>query len=367
MESLFKHLEPDDTARVKRALPPEVFGVMHKRRTILAGGFIRATIVGEEPKDIDLFVRSKDEAIQVAHALSKDGHALVTPNAITLRAGYPVPVQVIHRWTYQNARELLDSFDFTVARACIEVDAGGRGDGLCDERFYRDLAARRLIYRAPIREEEPGGSLLRVLRFHAKGYRMPLADFAAVVNRACAKLDFCADQEAELLARLREVDPPNEQGLDVVLTFLADAVRGLAKEAALTERGHAFVEEHSYCQHEDCFALREKPEMHSHPCPMPASAAVPTWTCPSCGRAEYTGVPDACASCSWSAPTPPPPAIATSGYAEATCPECGHVLPAHAGECTFLAKALAEECSCAAPRVVNDRCENCGGKVALPL
>ena len=50
---------------------------------------------------------------------------------------------------------------------------GGEYVGLCNIRFYPDLAARRLVYTSPLRNEDAGGSILRVLKFYQRGYRIP--------------------------------------------------------------------------------------------------------------------------------------------------------------------------------------------------
>ena len=93
-----------------------------------------------------------------------------------------IPVQFIHRWTYETPADLLPSFDFTVARAAIWYEEKGWAT-LCDDRFYPDLAGKRLVYCSPARNEDAGGSILRVLKFYQKGYRIPLDSLAAVVTR----------------------------------------------------------------------------------------------------------------------------------------------------------------------------------------
>ena len=86
--------------------------------------------------------------------------------------------------------------------------------GICHSNYYQDLSARRLIYTSPERIEEAGGSMLRVLKFYQKGFRIPLKDLAAVIARiSCSINPSKVDIENEshvapiITALLREVDP----------------------------------------------------------------------------------------------------------------------------------------------------------------
>ena len=82
----------------------------------------------------------------------------------------------------------------------------------CDPRFYADLAAKRLVYRSPERNEDAGGSMLRVLKFYQRGYRIPLDSLGAVIARLIQGVKDPILLNEPKLARtlsglLREVDP----------------------------------------------------------------------------------------------------------------------------------------------------------------
>jgi len=177
---------------------------------MLAGGFIRACIANEKTPDIDLFAQSKDSAELYARRLAKKYRLVSTDNAFTITGKKPT-VQFIHKWIYAEPADIIPSFDFTIARAVIWFD-GDNWQSLCDDRYYADLAARRLVYCSPKRIEEAGGSLLRILKFYQRGYRIPLDSLAAVVARFVAGVDI-ENVETEkdwayiLTELLREVDP----------------------------------------------------------------------------------------------------------------------------------------------------------------
>src|SRR5205823_1616619 len=71
----------------------------------------------------------------------------------------------------------------------------------------------RLVYRRPKRNEDAGGSMLRVLKYYAKGYRIPLDSMGAVIARMMMGVEWdkirnSEDQLAEIVTGLlREVDP----------------------------------------------------------------------------------------------------------------------------------------------------------------
>jgi hypothetical protein len=240
-------LDSQDLRWSLRRCPRQVLQLLKEKSgtTFVGGGFVRAVVANEDVNDVDIFVGGKAEAREAAVFIqSKADSAKLheTDNAFTVYGGsLRLPVQIIHRWAYKTAEELMRSFDFTVAMAGFWWDAtresgsrvlrqdeqGGpvyeprREPGwrsICDSRFYPDLAAKRLRYTSPIRQEDAGGSMLRVLKFYQKGYRIPLDSLGAVVARLASATDAAKllagrepDREAQLskvfTGLLREVDP----------------------------------------------------------------------------------------------------------------------------------------------------------------
>lgn len=179
-------LQEEDVLWIGRRLPKAVVALLNKYPAVLfvAGGFIRATIAREEVNDIDIFAPSKEQAHEAAKeyaALDSNRKLIVSDNAYTV-VGDRLPVQFIHRWTFTTPEECVNSFDFTIARAAI-WSHGGSLHSVCSHRFYPDLAGKRLVYCKPVRNEDAGGSLLRVLKFYQRGYRIPLDSFGAVLAR----------------------------------------------------------------------------------------------------------------------------------------------------------------------------------------
>lgn len=212
-------LNRQDVRHLVRRLPPELREALKNTPGMfVAGGFIRSVIAGEKVNDIDCFVggldRSRREATAINLLMDPPVGIVETENAITLKS--KPAIQFIHRWTFSSPKKGIDSFDFTIAKAAIWYD--GEWKSVCDDRFYEDLAAKRLVYCEPVRDEEAGGSLLRVLKFTRRGYRIGVDGLAKVIARLTAAVPgpLCAeDLEAQLRMVDPDVDPDHEAHLPV--------------------------------------------------------------------------------------------------------------------------------------------------------
>jgi hypothetical protein len=185
-------------------------------RIFVGGGYLRSIVSGEKINDVDVFVNSVQDAEFVALKLAnekKDIHK--TDNAYTIKG--KTIIQIIHRWVFDKAEDISNSFDFTICCAvifCTREDEKIKWDSYCDDRFYIDLASKRLIYRCPVRNEDAGGSMLRVLKYYQKGYRIPLDSMGNVIARLVKAIDkdkININDEGQvghvITGLLREVDP----------------------------------------------------------------------------------------------------------------------------------------------------------------
>lgn len=226
MQQLLDH----DMLFIRRRMPESVVKLMkgHPDKAVIAGGFIRSVVANEPVNDIDIFAPDKTSAECWAQELkgrTNGSRVIATQNAYTL-IGINPTVQVIHRWTYDAPEKIVDSFDYTIACSSVWWTRQPTADqpnkcmwtSLIHDRFYPDLASKRLVYLSPQRNEDAGGSILRMLKFYQRGYRMPLDSMGAVIARLLVgvKADnpqFWATNANEgyrakiLTGLLREVDP----------------------------------------------------------------------------------------------------------------------------------------------------------------
>lgn len=209
-------LTKEDLRFVVTRLPRDVRTLAKDHGLFIAGGFIRETIAGNKAHDVDLFGPIK-EGLGIAAELiaaKREARLYKTDNAITVLTGSRMPIQFITRWLYTDPQKLLHEFDFTVCQAVIWFD---KTDGLwkssISDGFYPDLAARRLVYTYPQREEDAGGSMLRVRKFLQRGYSIQALSLGGVIARIARAVDWHKvgddEQRAGLVIAglLREVDP----------------------------------------------------------------------------------------------------------------------------------------------------------------
>ena len=156
-------------------------------KIFVGGGYLRSIASGETINDVDVFVPSVQDGELLAYKLcNKKEDVYKTDNAYTIKG--KMSMQVIHRWIFDRPESVSESFDFTVCCAVIFFN-GNTFDSYCDDRFYVDLASKRLVYRSPQRNEDAGGSMLRVLKYYQKGYRIPLDSMGKVIARLIHVID----------------------------------------------------------------------------------------------------------------------------------------------------------------------------------
>jgi len=168
---------------------------MKKENLILGGGFIRETISGGTPNDIDFFGSNAEVLRILAESFAKEREARFhkTDNAITIIKSPRMPVQFITRWLSDNPLEVAAGFDFTVCQAVVWFDEEKKKFcSAISDKFYIDLAARRLNYTSPLRNEEADGSLLRVRKFLQRGYSIQACSLSAVISRLMMSVRFDA-------------------------------------------------------------------------------------------------------------------------------------------------------------------------------
>lgn len=230
---LLRDMAKQDLSWCLRKLPRHVFNLLQSNpnKLAVAGGFIRSCVTGEKINDVDLFLLHAGDTQEAVHAEAMRIAIAVndsqetwqpqyrvreTKNAVTLLSK-PYPVQIITRWVFQEPADVLLSFDFTISQALIYWN-GSQWIGQTTNEFYEDIAARRLVYTSPARNEDAGGSMLRVLKFYQRGYRIPLDSLGAVLARlqTGVKQELIGsypetEREAQmakvLTGLLREVDP----------------------------------------------------------------------------------------------------------------------------------------------------------------
>ena len=209
-------LDSFDLVQATKRLPVDFLEIVKSKewegKIFIGGGYLRAIVAREPINDIDVFVRSKSDAELLALKLAPKKDIVTTDNAFTIKR--KTPIQFIHRWIFDKPEDVAKSFDFTVCCAVISFK-DDKWESYCDDRFYVDIASKRLVYRRPVRNEDAGGSMIRVLKYYEKGYRIPLRYLGDVIARLIKGIDIDRThrlQDEEVVGRiitslLVEVDP----------------------------------------------------------------------------------------------------------------------------------------------------------------
>jgi hypothetical protein len=208
-------LTPTDLRFVVTRIPKDVREMLMAQPFFCGGGFIRETIAGGKVSDADIFGPSKGALLDAAEAFAKERRAKLhtTDNAITLLAKGRMPVQWITRWVFDDAQKCMESFDFTVCQAVIWFDNVHKvWKSVCADAFYSDLAAKRLVYTFPVRDEEAGGSMMRARKFLMRGYNIQAMSLGGVIARVAQKVNRWDELDEKGRAQvigglLQEVDP----------------------------------------------------------------------------------------------------------------------------------------------------------------
>ena len=192
-EQKWEALDDEDLRRVIFALPDQVREALRRfpGEAVIAGGFIRATIAGENIHDIDLFVTSEKKAKEVLDEVNikfekKELHDLSIIDGVEL--------QTIWRYAFKVPIDVPNDFDYTVCKAVVWFDKADKNNpsgyrGACHERFYRDLARRELVY-CNEREHEQITGFPRLLKYTSYGYTINAESLSEVIVKICCSLDF---------------------------------------------------------------------------------------------------------------------------------------------------------------------------------
>lgn len=185
-------LDPRDLLKVVNSLPKPLYTALSKRDIYVCGGYIRAVVAGETPRDIDVFAKAP---IDVDRATKDIGRSpKVSSNSHTVQLDSGPPIQFIISTYYPSAQDCIKSFDFTVCQAGVWCYPNNKGEfkwhSVCSDRFYQDLASKRLAVNPDMDQIKAGSTMMRVLRYSKMGYTIGREDLAVVIAKmASGKYD----------------------------------------------------------------------------------------------------------------------------------------------------------------------------------
>lgn len=142
----------------------------------IAGGAITSVFTGQPINDVDFYFKSKEDfIIAVGQAYDERFWCLAaTDRAVTFANGDGI-IQLMHFDFFSNANDVFDAFDFTVCMGAYDLDAK---EFVFQDNFFKHAAQRHLNFHSGTRY--PYGSLLRVLKYQDRGYRINRGDLLRI-------------------------------------------------------------------------------------------------------------------------------------------------------------------------------------------
>lgn len=173
----FSELILDELATVisENPIPGNLITVLAAKSDVwVAGGSVRAWFASERIYDIDLFF--SDEAIRevaLKHLLANGGE-LVYQNGNVDKVKYNDRIFDFCKKYYDDAEKCIAEFDYTVSQAAVTVE-----DFVCDDRFFMDLASKRLAFN---KITYSASTLYRFQKYARRGYWMCKGEMVKLIK-----------------------------------------------------------------------------------------------------------------------------------------------------------------------------------------
>ena len=150
---------------------------------IIAGGSINSIFTNKDINDLDIYFRNEKDLIKVVKDIYDDYFILCNTKKATLfKNNSDQLVHLIHFRLFDNAKEIFNTFDFTVCMAAYDFKLG---KFVFDDRFFLDNTQN--VIRFNSNTAYPLMSMLRVNKYKNKGYNISKTEFIRILL-TCMKL-----------------------------------------------------------------------------------------------------------------------------------------------------------------------------------
>lgn len=144
--------------------------LLQKELIWLAGGAIRCLFSGETIQDYDLFFKNEQVLKQTIEKLDILKAKLVFKcpkgELYTYRIN-DMKIQLITKRFYESAKELIDTFDFTICQFSFDTETVEIGDNSIHHLIKKELHVNKLEY--------PVATMNRLVKYSKKGYKHSIA------------------------------------------------------------------------------------------------------------------------------------------------------------------------------------------------
>lgn len=150
---------------------------------MIAGGALTSVFTGQPINDVDMYFKSRRSFEVAVEQAYDDGLwcASTTERAVTFVQSSSI-IQMMHFDWFADAAAVFDCFDFTCCMAAYDCDTK---ELIFHDDFLKHASQRFLRFHAGTRF--PFASLLRVLKYQARGYTIGKGDLLRI-SLACHKV-----------------------------------------------------------------------------------------------------------------------------------------------------------------------------------
>lgn len=197
----------------------------------IAGGAITSVFTGQPINDVDYYFKSKEDFINAVADAYDDNFWCVaaTDRAVTFVWRDNV-IQLMHFDFFDTAEKIFDAFDYTVVMGAYDID---KEDFVFHEDFFKHASQRFLRFHSGTRY--PYGSLMRVLKYQDRGYKIGKSDLLRI-GLACQRVELNSwdDLAAAIGGQYGEkaaIETDKEFSIDNALELFKDAEITTPKKA----------------------------------------------------------------------------------------------------------------------------------------
>lgn len=143
---------------------------------MIAGGALTSAFTGQPINDVDFYFKSKEDFIEaVAQAYEESLWCVAATDRAVTFVQHDRVIQLMHFDFFTDAQAVFDAFDYTIVMAAYDID---KEEFVFHEDFFKHAAQRFLRFHSGTRY--PYGSLMRVLKYQDRGYKIGKSDLLRI-------------------------------------------------------------------------------------------------------------------------------------------------------------------------------------------
>lgn len=209
---------------------------------IIAGGAITSVFTGQPIADVDIYFKSSKDFIEaVGQAYDESFWCVAATDRAVTFAHRDCIVQLMHFDWFATAEEVFDAFDFTTCMGAYDVD---KEEFIFHEYFFKHSSQRYLNFHAGTRY--PLNSLLRVLKYQSKGYKIGRSDMLRIGLRLSTldlqSWDDLADAIGGQYGERVKLETDKPFSLDTAIEILAEELIVQAKSEEMPGTAYKLLE-----------------------------------------------------------------------------------------------------------------------------